>query len=544
MPILEKVLAKDPGERYQSIGEFLDDLGVDVQPETSTSSRTRGLRSGQAKAGSRLPILLGGVAAAAFFLIAAAVYFVNRSQPIDSIAVLPFVNSNNNPDIEYLSDGLTETLINKLSQLPQLRVMARTTVFHYKGRGISPLAAGRELGVKAVLAGNIVQRGDILRLQAELVNISDGTQIWGAQYNSSFDDIFSVQNTISEQITSSLRLKLTHDEESRMARRHTEDIEAYRLYLRGRFYWNKRTADGFDKALDYFRQAAERDPNYALAYAGQADCYALLNIYAIKSAKESFPLAKAMAEKALQLDPQLGEAYTTLGFVKALYDWDWAGSEASFKQAMALNPNYATAHHWYAVTLLAAGRVDESIVQEKEALRLDPLSLIINSDLGSRLRSAGKYDQAVEQLQKTLNIDPDFYVTHIELAGVYRRMGNLDKSIEHAKRALQLETDPRGLLQLGLVYIASGKRKEAMRIVAQLEALDKKRPVAATQLAHLYARLGNKDRALDLIEEAVAERSVWVAFLNPRLWEPLENNDGILSDPRFKEIVLKIGWPQ
>jgi len=542
--VVNKCLQKVPASRYQ----HADELSVDLQALQNTqksgvSTQTTAVGAGLKPAPARkLSILLG--LAAILILVVALTFFMNRNQPIDSIAVLPFVNSNNDPDLEYLSDGLTETLINKLSQLPQLRVMARSTVFHFKGQGVSPLEVGRELGVKAVLSGNIVQRGGLLRLQAELVDISDGTQIWGAQYNPTFDDIFSVQNTIAEQITSSLRLKLTRDEKTRMTRRHTEDAEAYQFYLKGRFYWNKRTAAGFDKAIDYFQQAAGRDPNYALAYAGQADCYALLNIYGIKSAKESFPIAKAMALKALELDPQLGEAHTTLGFVQALFDWDWTGSEASFKRAIELNPSYATTYHWYGAMLLAAGRVDEAVLKAKQALQLDPLSLIINSDLGNKLRCAGKYALGIEALHKALDMDPEFHVTHLHLAEAYRRIGNLGKSVEHAKRAVELENDPRALKELGLGYAASGKREEALQIVVQLEALAKIRPVSAIFFADIYRHLGDKNKALDSLEQAVEERSVWVAFRNPALWEPLPINDLILADPRFKAIARKVGWPQ
>jgi serine/threonine-protein kinase len=541
--ILQKALVKDLSKRFQNVGEVLTDLKSNVEGPISVVTRPV-VSKGSVPLQRKRVVLYTSIGIVTLILVITLAYFFTRSQPMDSIAVLPFVNSNNNPDLEYLSDGLTETLINKLSQLPQLRVMARSTVFHYKGQGVNPLEVGRDLGVNAVLTGNIVQRGELLRLQAELVDILDGTQIWGAQYNPSFDDIFSVQDAISEQIIRSLRLKLTRDEKNRIARRHTEDTEAYQLYLKGRFYWNKRTAEAFNTAIDYFQQAVEHDPNYALAYAGMADCYALFNIYGIAPAKKSLPRSKTMALKALEIYPQLGEAHVTLGWVKALFDWDWTAAEESFKRGIELNPNYATAYHWYGVMLIALGRVNEAIEQSKQALQLDPLSLIINADLGDWFTQAKKYNLAFEQLHKALDMDPMFHVTHLHLARAYLAIGNPDKSIEHAKRAVKLENDPRGLHRLALAYAAVGKKEEALQTVVDLEELSKERPVDATIFARIYAWLGDKDKALDFLEQAVEEQSAWIAFWHPVIMDPFPIKDLLLADPRFKEITRKVGWPE
>ena len=303
--ILQKTLSKDLNDRYQNIGEVLANLESSAAGQTSGVAKPVGAGFKPAPT-KRLGILVGGIPI--LILVAGLVYFMNRNQPIDSIAVLPFVNSNNDPDIEYLSDGITETLITKLSQLPQLRVMARSTVFRFKGKDMTPQQVGEELNVRAVLTGAIVQRGNALRLNAELVDVSDGAQIWGGQYNRTLDDIFAVQDAISEQISKSLRLKLSSDDKSRLVKRHTEDSEAYQLYLKGRFYWNQRTGEALRTALDYFQQAISRDPTYALAYAGMADCYVLLPVYRGLSVKAAFPKAKAVALQALQIDDQLAEA--------------------------------------------------------------------------------------------------------------------------------------------------------------------------------------------------------------------------------------------
>ncbi|TDI96514.1 MAG: hypothetical protein E2O76_11610 [Caldithrix sp.] len=431
--LLLKALAKNPQERYQNVGEVLADLESFDTAQTSGVAKPVGANGHSPLPGNHV-FLYGGVAFL-IILFASFAYFLNRSQPIDSIAVLPFVNSNNDPDIEYLSDGITETLITKLSQLPQLKVMARTGS-RFRGKDMTPQQAGEQLNVRAVLTGAIVQRGNALRLNAQWVDVSDGSQFWGKQYNRTMDDIFAVQDAISEQISTSLRLKLSSDDKSRLVKRHTEDTEAYQLYLKGRFYWNQRTGEALRTAVDYFQQAINRDPTYALAYAGIADCYVLLAWYKVLTAIESFPKAKAAALQALQIDDQLAEAHTALAMTYVAFDWDWVSAEERFVRAIELNPNYATAHQWYGAGHLAfLACFDEALTEVKRALALDPLSLIIKSELGTVYRQAGYYDLAIEQLQNTIEMDQNFYIAHYLLGVAYIFKGEISKGMDELRRS-------------------------------------------------------------------------------------------------------------
>jgi serine/threonine-protein kinase len=485
--ILQKALAKDQTERYQNIDELHSDL---KSSEESSTSRTKAARKVSKQGASNKTILYLGGAVVLIALLAVA-YFLNRSQPIDSIAVMPFVNANNDPAIEYLSDGITETLITKLSQLPQLKVMARSTVFRFKGKDMTPQQIGEQLNVPAVLTGEIVQRGDVLRLVAELVDVSDGTQIWGKQYNRSMDDIFAVQDAISEQISTSLKLKLSGDDKNRLVKRHTEDTEAYQLYLKGRFYWNQRTAEALKTALGYFQQAIDRDSTYAAAYAGLSDCYGLFPYYAVSPTIEAIPKAKSAALKALQIDAQLVEAHTSLASAYQS-EWEWELSDKSFRRAIELNPNYATARHWYAGGLLFRGHFEEAIAEFKGALTVDPHSLIINVTLGHAYIMARRYDLALEHLQKTLSMDQNFFVTHFNSGVAYVLKNQTAKGIEHLKEALRLSDSPEVLATIGYTYGISGNIEEAEKTLVEMDKLSSKRFVSPYHVAMIYAGLGER----------------------------------------------------
>ena len=531
--LLPKALAKDPQERYQNVGEVLADLESFDTGQTSGVATPvgAGLKPAPTK---RLGILLGGIAI--LILLAALVYFFKRSQPIDSIAVLPFVNSKNDPDIEYLSDGITETLITKLSQLPQLRVMARNTVFRFKGKDMTAQQVGEELNVRAVLTGAIVQRGNALRLNAELVDVSDGAQIWGEQYNRTMDDIFAVQDAISEQISASLRLKLSSNDKSKLVKRHTEDTEAYQLYLKGRFYMSKRTGEALKTALEYFQRAKDRDPTYALAYAGIADSYLLLSIYRALSAQESFPKAKAAALQALLIDEQLAEAHATLATTDDLYGWDWSAAERSFVRAIELNPNYATAHQWYGMSLSGHARFREAIAEMKRALTLDPLSLIINTHLGNVYYRARYYDLAIQQLQITIEMDQNFYSAHYHLGLVYIFKGEISKGLEQLRRTIRLDDDPEILAAMGYGYGISGNTKEAEKTLLLLEELSSQRVVSPYDYAKIYAGLGDKEKAIGFLQRCLEQRAWQLVFLKiDPFW------DNLRDDARFVDLLKKVG---
>ena len=338
---------------------------------------------------------------------------------------MPFENASRDPEHEYLSDGIAGSLINILATVPKLRVMAQSTVFRYKGRGIDPQAVGRELNVRAVLTGRIMQSGGSLRIGTELVDVATGSQLWGAQYDRKPGDIFAIQDEISNEISGKLRLKLTRAEKKRLTKRQTDDAEAYRLYLKGRHHWNRWTEDGFYKAIEYFQQAVEKDPGYALAYTGLADSYVLLGWNSYLPPKDAFPKAKMAAMRALQLDPDLGEAHTPLAAVLWLHDWQWQEAQTEFKRSLALNPAYPTANHWYAEYLMTMGRHAEAIARMKNSQELDPLSLIISVAIGWAFYMARRYDDAIEQLRRTVELDPNYPVTLLDSGPVTQENGSL-----------------------------------------------------------------------------------------------------------------------
>ena len=382
--------------------------------------------------------------------------------------MLPFVNASGNSDIEYLSDGLTESLITSLSQLPRLSVKARSTVFHYKGKDVTPQQVGSELSVQAVLNGRVVQRGDQLTLSLELVDARTGNQIWGEQYNRKTADLVSLQSEIARDVSSKLQLKLSGADEQKLTKNYPVNAEAYQLYLRGRFYWNKRTPTDFKKSIEYFQQAIAVDPNYALAYAGLADGYALLSAFGVIPPHEGTPKAREFALKALSLDNSLGEPHATLALKLQDYDFDFAGAEREFKLSIALNPNYATAHQWYGELLGRLGRFEEAFAEFRRALEIDPLSLPVNWHYGRSLYVARKYDESLAQLKKTLELDANFPGVHGTLAQVYQAKGNYAESVEeYAKdarvnwRISKCQSNAREFCQRRLArFFASNDRRE------------------------------------------------------------------------------------
>jgi len=459
----------------------------------------------------------------------------NRSA-IESVAVLPFVNTSDNADVEFLSDGITESLINSLSQLPSLSVKARSTVFHYKGKDVTPQQVGSELSVQAVLNGRVVQRGDQLTLSLELVDARTGDQIWGEQYNRKTADLVSLQSDIARDVSNKLRMKLSGADEQKLAKHYTDNPEAYQLYLKGRFYWNQRTGEALKKSIEYFNQAIEKDPSYALAYAGLADAYSLLPGYSAGSPQESYPKAKAAARRAEELDETLAEAHTSLAAL-LIGEWNLPESNREIQRAIALNPNYATAHHWYGCNnLLLMGRFDEAIAEGKRAQELDPLSLIINADLGYDYIYARQYEKAIEQLRKTIEMDQSFYYAHWQLGIAYEMKGSFPEAVAEYQKARQLNDNPALLAVLGHAYAASGKRDEALKMLNQLTEIAGQRYVSAYSWAIIYAGLGEKDQAFNWLDKGYQERLTKMAFLKI---EPLFDN--LRSDPRFDDLVRRVG---
>lgn len=458
------------------------------------------------------------------------------SKAIDSLAVLPLNNTSADASIEFLSDGITESIINSLSQLHELRVMARSTVFSYKGKEVDPRQVGRDLHVGAVLTGRVLQFGDRLVINTELVDTAGGWQLWGAQYNREPSDIFAVQEEISREIAEALRLRLTSEERRRLAKRYTENTAAYQAYLKGRYYLNKETGEAARKSLEYFNEAIEKDPSYALAYAGLADSYRSLGAEGVL-AKECYSKARKAAERALEIDDALAEAHTSLATICWEHDWDCQQAERHFKRAIELNPNYATTHQWYSEFLAYIGRSDEAIAEAKRAQELDLLSLMGNAILGQAFYLARRYDEAIEQYKKTLEMDPHFGFAHFFLGLAYIQKGMYEKAISEIQKARILLGRMDIVGALGYAYAVSGKRDEAQKLLDELHNLSKMQYVPPIAIAVVYTGLGEKDRAFEWLENAYEERSWHICMLKE---EPLF--DSLRPDPRSTGLLRRIGF--
>ncbi len=458
---------------------------------------------------------------------------------IDSLAVLPFGNTSGDPEHEYLSDGITGSLINSLATLPKLRVMAQSTVSRFKVRDIDPQAVGRELGVRAVLTGRIMQSGGSLRIGTELVDVATGSQLWGAQYDRKPGDIFAVQDEISSEISGKLRLQLTRAEKKQLTKRHTESAEAYRLYLKGRHHWNRWTEEGFYKAIEYFQQAVEDDPTYALAYAGLADCYVLLGWNSYLPPKAAFPKGKAAARAALQFDPELAEAHTPLAALLWLHDWEWDKAQTEFKRSLELGPTYPTANHWYAEYTMTMGRHDEAMVRIRKSQDLDPLSLIINVSVGWSLYFARRYNDAIEQLRRTLDLDPNYPVTHWILGLLLRKTGRYEEAIAEGEKGVNFSGGS-PLMRAALAHTlgTAGRTKDAVQILDELTKLAQQKYVAPYFFAGIHIGLGENQRALEYLEKSYEEHSHWLIYL------PLDPSmDALRDNPGFQSLMQRVGVP-
>jgi len=461
------------------------------------------------------------------------------SKIINSLAVLPFENATRDPENEYLSDGIAGSLINMMATVPKLRVMAQSTVFRYKGGGVDPQAVGRELNVRAVLTGRIMQSGESLRIGAELVDVATGSQLWGGQFHRKPGDIFSIQDEISNEIAEKLRLKLTRDEKKRLSKRPTADAEAYRLYLKGRHHWDRWTEDGFYKAIEYFQLAIEKDPTYALAYCGVADSYVLLGWNGYLPPKEAFPKAKMAAQRTLRLDPDLGEAHTPLAAVLWLHEWQWKQARAEFERSLALNPSYPTVNHWFAEYVMTMGRSAEAIQKMQATLELDPLWLIINVAIGWANYMARRFDESIEQLHRTVELEPHYPMTYWILGVVLRKMGQLEQAIVEGEKGVRLSGgSPLMSAALAQTLATAGERVKAVQILDELLDLSKQKYVSPYFLAGIHVGLGDHERAMEFLEQAYQERTHWLIYLHI---DP--GMDALRSNPHFQELLGRIGLP-
>jgi serine/threonine protein kinase/Tfp pilus assembly protein PilF len=560
--IITKALEKDRNNRYQTARDLLvdlknlrEELEFEVRLSRKPSLESEGESASDPRRGQELVntaapspgnglswirrywTRAGLVMAAAAIAIASISFFGGtRQQTIDSIAVLPFVNAGADPNAEYLSDGITESIINSLAQLPNLKVMSRNSVFRFKGRESDVEGAARELRVSAVLTGRVVQRAGTLQVSAELVDARDNRHLWGDQYSRALADILLVQDEIANHISQKLRLKLTGEDERRLTKRYTNSADAYDLYLKGRYHYLKFDSEEIQRGIEYLSQAVALDPNYALAHAALAEAY-FTNTNFPSEPREPAEMSRAAAKRALEIDDSLAEAYVPLALVKAYYDWDWAGAEKDFRRAIDLSVGNAWIRDWFGWFLLSRGRHTEGLTQARRAVELDPLAAPIVWDLGLHLYVVGQYDAAIEQFDRAISLDPALSSPYLFKGQVYQQKGQLELAINEARRAHQLDPNSWSYATLGHAYGQAGKRAEAEKLLSELRDLSASRFISPFVFATIYEGLGEKERAFQSLQKAYEARDPQLAcwfLIDPRL-------ESLRSDPRGKELLQRMG---
>jgi serine/threonine protein kinase/Flp pilus assembly protein TadD len=579
--IVRRCLAKDPDERFQSIKEVaielkelrrdLEGAGLDttVPPPTSTAALSThsgstaqstadrsgsipptvssaeylvsGLRKHKVAAGVALAMLLVLISGGGYWLFKNRGSVAGGTGTINSIAVLPFQNKSADADTDYLSDGLAESLIFRLSQLPGLKVSPTSSVMRYKGKETDVGKIANELGVDAVMTGRLVKRGDSLNITVELVDTKNNKSLWGEQYERKMSELLTTQREIAAEITNRLQLKLSGESEQKLAKKYTDSNEAYQLYMKGLFHFANRTKDDVQKAIGYFQQATRLDPNFALAYVGISQSYSMMPSYSYLSPKEAFPQAKAAAQKALAIDPSLADAHGALATIFAAYDWNWVEAEREFKRAIELNPNVADIHYRYGlIYLIPAGRMDEAIREIKRALELEPLSIAMNANLAGAYMYARQNDLALAQARKTFDLEPSHITARVWLANVYESLGMYNEAIALSEESQKNHmSDQYFLFYAGYAYAKTGRREKAEAAVAKLRDLEKTEPVDPYLLATLYVGLGDKDKAFVELEKSFNDRGYYVPLLRV---DPLM--DPLRDDPRFADLIKRIGLPK
>jgi serine/threonine protein kinase/tetratricopeptide (TPR) repeat protein len=574
--IVRRCLAKDPDERYQTVKDVAIELkelrrelkatGIETttapdrnDTKSDSDNQSRAIQSGgttesltsPSTRGSSAEYLVGGIKQHRVAILIVSLLFVagivtviaylrpKKEVAIDSIAVLPFVNQNNDENIDWMADGLTESIINDLAQLPNLKVAPRSAVFRYKGKETDPVKAGTELGVRTALMGRLSQRGDDLLVSAELIDVRENKQLWGAQYTRKLSDLLAVQTDVAKAISANLRPTLSGTDADKIKKRYTQNAEAYQLYLKGRYFWLKFTPEDHKRAADYFNQAIALDPNFALAYSGLCDTFGASATNGWISPREGYLKAKIASTRAVELDDSLAEAHASVGAIAMFYDFDWVTAEREYRRANELNSNYEISLELYSYLLLALNRLDEGVKLAQRGVEVAPLSLPLSDDLALAYYIARRHDDAIRQGQKSLEMDPNNYSIFINLAQVYEAKGMQEEAIQQCQKAMSLAgRTSQALSLLGYAYATSGRQGEALKILDELSEMSKREYVSPYDLSIIYVGLGDKNRAIEQLNKAYEDRAGWIIYLNV---EPVF--DPIRSDPRFLELVrrLKLG---
>ena len=543
--IVFKALAKDKEERYQHADDIIADLRRERKNIEYAKVDQDNMRSTAPQVKIQQPdknfrrYYIASAILILLAVVAAYLIFFAQGSEINSIAVLPFSITSPDSSANILSDGITEGIINSLSSIPSLTVMSRNAVFRYVGENVDVKEVGKKLNVKAVLLGRIAQAGDSYAISVELVDAGNEQHLWGAQYNKHASDIYSLQGEVSKDISEQLRLKLSGEEENRLAKNYTKNSEAYTLYLKGLYYLNKRTRDGIIKGIDYFKQSLEKDPNYALAHSGIADGYGLMGGNYFMSPDEAYPKEREAAQYALRLDDNLAEAHTALADVLNTYDWNWEGANREYRKAIELNPNYANAHHWYAIALANQGLFDEAFSEIKRAQQLDPLSIRINQNVGYIYYLSRQYDKAINLLRKTIEIDSTFPLGNAELGDCYFMKKQYDIAYDAYQTEVRVTGDSTNIYLLACVDAVTGRKKEAMVLRGKLKDISTRTFVPTSYFVFIEIYLGNKDKAFALLQKAVEEKDSYMISLKT---EP--KFDPIRSDPRFANLLREVHLAQ
>lgn len=526
-----------PKRGYRFVGEV---RRVDLRSASTLPAGITRMPVGRIES-PRARVTIAAILLAAAAITGAALLLRDRGEAIDSIAVMPFANSSRDVHAEYLSDGITESLIGNLSQLANLKVMSRNSVFRFKGKTIDARHAAKTLGVRSVLVGNVRQFDDRLAIDVELVDGDDGSVLWSRRYVRTPTDVLALQTSVSQDIAENLRLRLTGSEQQRLAKRQTNNGNAYELYLRGRYFWNRnrRTPEDLRRSVDYFERAIEADPHFALAWAALADAYNMDTVYSETPARQSVPKARAAATRALDLDDTLAEAHTALGWIRLTSDRDWEGAERAFQRAIELNPNYARAYNHYGGLLAALGRFDEAIAAKKAGIALDPLSAPFHAATAWILHFAGRYDEAIASSMEALVLEEEFYRAHLYAGCAYEQQRRYEQALSEFEKARAQSPDSAEVLaSIGHLHAVAGRTAEAERIVSDLESMSARKHVDGYAMAVAYAGLGRRDEAFASLQAAFETSSIMMIWLGiePR-FEPLR------SDARFAELMTKMRLP-